>query len=148
MPEILTFRQFCWKRGYDVEISHDRLRFPHGISKIQRRRNHAAALHHLGEAFRARQDYAAAVKAGEVRPPTASETHQETLVGHPDHAAVRAAWRVAVKRLLRVNPGLDRRDAVEALITELFGGVDAWMTALDSTLENQVAVRMVWMEKK
>jgi hypothetical protein len=31
-------------RSYDVEISHDRLRFPHGISKRQARDNHMEAI--------------------------------------------------------------------------------------------------------
>jgi len=44
IPEVLTFKQFTARRGYDVEISHDRLRFPHGISKRQARDNHMEAI--------------------------------------------------------------------------------------------------------
>lgn len=117
--EVLTFSQFTAVRGYDVQISHDRLRFPHGISKRQARDNRRAAEHHLSEAFRAARDYNAAIAAGEVRPPTLQESRRSTMLGHPDNESVRAAWRVEIKRLRRLNPTMTVKDTVRISLQSL-----------------------------
>ena len=118
-PLVQTFRQFAYSNGYDIEISHDRLRFPHGISKTQARRNHTAAAHHLNEALRAAADYDAAVASGNVRPPTPSEDHRARLTGHPDLGSVQAAWRVEVRRRRRCDPSLTEEGALASICSEL-----------------------------
>ncbi len=146
-PEVLSFRQFTARRSYDVEISHDMLRFPHGISKRQARDNHRVATHHLNEAFRAAQDYAAAVSRGEIRPPSDLELSEERLVGHPDHESVKATWRVRVRRLLRSSQAQTAADAVAVLFDRHMAGGDPWAETLGGGAERagQIAARLAWM---
>ncbi len=148
-PEVLSFSEFTARRGYDVEISHDRLRFPHGITKRQATSNRKAALHHLGEAFRAARDYSAAVAAGEVRPPTAEEESFARLLGHPDHESVKATWRVHVKRLRRLDSSLTAELAVETIIREKLDGTDPWAAELGVAPDDVGALalaRIAWMQ--
>jgi hypothetical protein len=148
-PEVLTFREFTARRGYDVEISHDRLRFPHGISKRQAASNRKAARHHLGEALRAARDYAAAVAEGEVRPPTAEDESFAKLLGHPDHESVKATWRVQVKRRLRLDPALNAHGATLAIIREKLDGADPWADEFGVVAvyeESLAAARLRWMQ--
>ena len=148
-PEVLTFGEFVARRGFDVEISHDRLRFPHGITKRQAASNRKAALHHLAEAFRAARDYSAAVAAGEVRPPTPDEESFARLLGHPDHESVKATWRVHVKRLRRVDSSLTAELAAEKIIREKLDGTDPWAAEFGVAPEDVVALaraRLTWMQ--
>ena len=45
-----------------------------------------------------RQEYEAAVEAGDVRPPTRIERLKATANGHPDNASVQAARRILSKQ--------------------------------------------------
>lgn len=150
--EVLTLREFCHRRGYDVEISHDRLRFPHGISKRQARDNRRAANHHLQEFCRAARDYSAAVADGVVRPPTAAEESVARLGGHVDHQSVRATWRVAVKAWMRRHPGATAEQAVLGILEAHLGGTDPWTAEFglreDASVEQIVAARLAWMREQ
>ena len=148
-PVVMTLREFQARGGYDCEISHDRLRFPHGITKSIERSNRKEAAHHLAEAFRSISDYNAAVAAGTIRPPNEAESHLAALTGHPDNGSTQAAWRVGVKRLCRRENGLSVRDAVRRIHSQI-GGLDPWVEALglpaDSTLEEVITARIQWMQ--
>ncbi len=146
-PAVMTFSQFAARGGYDVEISHDRLRFPHGISKRQARDNRKAAGHHLREAFRAAADYDAAVKAGTVRPPNDSEDRRARLWAHPDSEATRATWRLTIRQMMRNDQTISREAAAEMIIRESSAGVDCWSHELGDgdTIQAQAAARLAWM---
>lgn len=146
-PAVLTFTQFIARGDYDAEISHDMLRFPHGISKRQARDNKRAAGHHLSEAFRAARDYQQAVDSGMIRPPSGSESHRGNLGCHPDHESVKASWRVAIKRMLRAGAATDQAAAVSRILSDNFAGIDPWAEELGGggSIENQVNARLVWL---
>lgn len=147
--EVLTYRQFAHQRGFDIDISHDRLRFPHGVSKVQERRNREAAKHHLGEALRAMEAYRAALEEGSVRAPTDAEHLSARILSHPDHESTKATWRLLVKRAIRRDPSLSEADAVRSIITERMDGAEPWGEALgnsaDMSIETLVFTRCRWM---
>lgn len=149
-PQVMTFRQFAARGGYDCEISHDRLRFPHGITKAQARRNRDAAEHHLGEALRAMRDYNAACAEGRVRPPTADEDADMRILAHPDHESTKATWRLAVKRIRRSDTGINDFQAVETLLVSHMGGTDPWARELgqpeNADLASLAWARLHWMQ--
>ncbi len=148
-PEVLTFHQFAWKYNFDIEISHDRLRFPNGISKIQAKRNKEAAQFHFGEALRAMVAYNKACEEGTVRPPNAAEAQMTRMYAHPDHESTRATWRVIVKHAIRRDSSLTEQRAAEQIIEERMNGMDPWVETLGlpvtATVSEIAARRVQWM---
>lgn len=70
---------------------------PNSRARASKRQN---ALDHALLIRRAelREQYVAAIDAGELRPPSVTEQHVETANGHPDNDAVQAARRCCARR--------------------------------------------------
>lgn len=98
--EVLSFEEYKGKKNIP-EMEHGRLRFPHGISKIQEKRNSEAASklfrEQMEKTAQAQKEYKELVDSGKVRPPTRMEELTNRASGHPDNQSVQAARRLLKK---------------------------------------------------
>jgi hypothetical protein len=136
--EVLTFNQFAAKRGFKTDADHGAFRFPHGISKRQRRDNLAASRTQLDESLKALDAYAREQAAGKVRAPTDQETKAGRLLGHLDLESTRAAWRVEIKRQKARQPDLSDAGAVERSLAQHFPGQDEFSGCSRDTFIAQI----------
>ena len=83
-------------------LDHGLLRFPHGISKAQKRRNERyeqeRLLNNKIAAENADKEYSEKLARGEVREPTREEALIRKANGHPDNESVQAARRLCDKK--------------------------------------------------
>jgi hypothetical protein len=95
---IMTKDEFIAMNGGDPNVDHGMLRYPHGISKAEHRRNEKRMDIQFGTLHDLRAVYAQMLGMGYFREPTDAERLVTTARGHPDNQSVQAARRICTKR--------------------------------------------------
>jgi len=109
---IMTKDEFIAMNGGDPNVDHGMLRYPHGISKAEHRRNEKRMDAQFSTLHDLRAAYAQMLGLGYFREPTDVEHLVTTARGHSDNPSVQAARRVCAKR--HVDWTAQTRDYLES----------------------------------